>query len=108
MKDQKKRIRITVLKPDCNGPGPHKHTDWTCIYADPVYPELLAIAEGDEVAVSDAVRLAARRSVARPGKSWSAVCLDGARALLKQAKAEESAKAAVLAAANNSAWNEVQ
>lgn len=108
MKDKKKRIRITVLKPGCNGLAPRKRSDWTCVYADPVYPELLAIADGNDDAVRNAVRLAAKRSVERPGRTWTDVCLTGARVLLKQAKAAAEAKAKALAAANNSAWDGVQ
>ena len=105
MKDKKKRNRVSVLKHDRKGPGPHKPDDWTTLYfKDAAYDELLALANGDAEAIAKFVRIAAERLNKRPDRTWTETCISGARTLLKQARALSEDAAAKLAAENNRAW----
>lgn len=105
MKDKKKRNRVSVLKHDRKGPGPHDRDDWTTIYiTDADCAELLNLANGDAETVAKAVRIAAERLTKRPDRTWTETCVHGARTLLKQARALSEDAAAKLAAENNRAW----
>lgn len=109
MKDKKKRVRVSVLKPDCKGPGPRDRTDWTTIYiTDQDCGELLALAGGSAETVAQAVRIAAQRLTKRPNRTWTETCVTGARTLLTKARAAAEDAAAKLAAENNRAWDSTQ
>jgi hypothetical protein len=109
MKDTKKRNRVSVLKHDRKGPGPHKRDDWTTLYfKDATYDELLDLANGDAEAIAKAVRMAAERLNKRPDRTWTETCISGGRTLLTKARAVAEAEAAKLAAENNKAWDSMQ
>lgn len=109
MKDLKKRVRVSVLKHDRKGPGPHERDDWTTIYiTNAEHAELLALAAGSAETVARAVRIAAERLTKRPDRSWTETCVTGARTLLTKARAAAESNAAKAAAENNRAWDSTQ
>lgn len=109
MKDTKKRVRVSVLKHDRKGPGPHDRDDWTTIYiTDQDSAELLTLAGGSAETVAKAVRIAAERLTKRQDRTWTETCVNGARTLLTKARAAAEDAAAKLAAENNKAWDSTQ
>ena len=99
-------IRVNVLKAGLKArPEGNAKQDWTAVYVrGRDLAHMLALTEGNQEAVTQAVRLAALTAYRYKARSYSAACVAGARKLLEKARSEADAAATKLATENNAQW----